>query len=48
MTTIVYLYRQGFSQLRVGYASTIAVVFFLIVLVISIIQRLVLKEQRGG
>ena len=48
MTTIVYLYRQGFSQLRVGYASTIAVVFFLIVLVISIIQRVVLKEQRAG
>jgi multiple sugar transport system permease protein len=48
MTTIVYLYRQGFSQLRVGYASTIAIVFFLIVLVISIIQRLVLKEQRAG
>lgn len=48
MTTIVYLYRQGFRQLRVGYASTIAVVFFLIVLVISIIQRVVLKEQRGG
>jgi multiple sugar transport system permease protein len=48
MTTIVYLYRQGFSQLRVGYASTIAVVFFLIVLLISIIQRVVLKEQRGG
>ncbi len=47
MTTIVYLYRQGFSQLRVGYASTIAVIFFLIVLVISIIQRVVLKEQRG-
>jgi multiple sugar transport system permease protein len=48
MTTIVYLYRQGFSQLRVGYASTIAVSFFLIVLVISIIQRAVLKEQRAG
>jgi len=48
MTTIVYLYRQGFSQLRVGYASTIAVVFFLIVLIISIIQRMVMKEQRMG
>ncbi|MCD6122809.1 MAG: sugar ABC transporter permease [Spirochaetales bacterium] len=46
MTTIVLLYRQGFRQLRVGYASTIAIVFFLIVLVISILQRIFLKEER--
>ena len=46
MTTIVLLYRQGFRQLRVGYASTIAIVFFLIVLVISILQRVFLKEVR--
>ncbi len=47
MTTIVYLYRQGFRELRVGYASTIAVVFFLIVLSISLVQRVFLRE-RGG
>jgi len=46
MTTIVLLYRQGFRQLRVGYASTIAIVFFLIVLTISILQRVFLKEER--
>ncbi len=46
MTTIVLLYRQGFIQLNVGYSSTIAVVFFFIVLMISILQRVFLKEQR--
>ncbi len=47
MTTIVYLYRQGFRELRVGYASTIAVVFFLIVLGISLLQRVFLRERDG-
>jgi len=46
MTTIVFLYRQGFRQLRVGYASTIAIVFFVIVLIISLFQRVFLKEER--
>jgi len=46
MTTIVLLYRQGFMQLNVGYSSAIAVVFFFIVLIISILQRVFLKEER--
>src|SRR5207249_2829107 len=35
ITTVYYVVHQGFSNLRVGYASAIAVIFFLIVLVIS-------------
>ncbi len=46
-TAIVYLYEQGFQRLRVGYASTIAVLFFLIVLCVSLIQRFYLKEERA-
>jgi multiple sugar transport system permease protein len=46
-TAIVYLYEQGFQTLRVGYASTIAVLFFMIVLCISLIQRVYLKEERA-
>ena len=39
-TTLVYLmYQEGFTNNRVGYASAMAVVFFLIVLVISLIQN---------
>ncbi len=47
MTTIVLLYRQGFRQLKVGYASSIAVVFFIIVVTISMIQRQFMKEERA-
>ena len=39
-TTLVYLmYQEGFTNNRVGYTSAMAVVFFLIVLVISLIQN---------
>jgi len=46
MTTIVYVIEQGWTQLKVGYASAISVVFFIIVLVISLLQRRVLREER--
>jgi multiple sugar transport system permease protein len=47
MTTMIMLYREGFRQLKVGYASAIAIVFFLIVLGVSLIQRVFLKEERA-
>jgi multiple sugar transport system permease protein len=47
ITTIVMMYREGFQQGRVGYAAAIALVFFLIVLAISMIQRFILKEERA-
>ena len=46
MTTIVYVIESGWGQLKVGYASAISVVFFIIVLVISLLQRGVLREER--
>jgi multiple sugar transport system permease protein len=46
MTTIVYVIEQGWGQLKVGYASAISVIFFIIVLVISLLQRRVLREER--
>lgn len=46
LTTIVLLYKEGYSQLRVGYASAIAVLFFLIVLCISMLQRIYLRGER--
>jgi len=45
-TVILHLYNSGFQKQKVGYASAMTVVFFLIVLGISIVQRLVLKEER--
>jgi len=46
MTTIVYVIEQGWGQLKVGYASAISFIFFIIVLVISLLQRRVLREER--
>ncbi len=46
MTTVFYLVNQGYSLLQVGYASAISVIFFLIILVFSILQRFVVREER--
>lgn len=46
MTVILHLYNSGFQKQKVGYASAMTVVFFLIVLGISIFQRMILKEER--
>jgi multiple sugar transport system permease protein len=46
MTTMILVYKEGFKQLKVGYASAISIVFFLIVLGVSLLQRVVLREER--
>lgn len=48
MTAIVLMYRQGFQEGKIGYASAIAVIFFLIVLAVSLTQRGLMKEERAG
>jgi multiple sugar transport system permease protein len=45
-TVIVRMVIEGFSNQRVGYASAISVAFFVIVLLISLAQRLLLREER--
>jgi multiple sugar transport system permease protein len=47
MTTMLYAIEQGWGQLKVGYASAITVVFFVIVLVVSLLQRRFLREERA-
>lgn len=47
-TVTRYLYEIGFSRGRVGQAAAVAVVFFIVVLAISMAQRLFLKEDREG
>jgi multiple sugar transport system permease protein len=46
ITTIVHLVHQGWQNLKVGYASAISIVFFLIVLGVSLLQRYFLREER--
>lgn len=45
-TIVRLMYVAGFKELKVGYASAITVVFFLIVLTISLVQRRLLVEER--
>lgn len=46
-TVVFQIERVGFGQLKVGYASALTVVFFLIVLVITLLQRRLLPEERN-
>ena len=45
-TMMLYTFNQGFRQGKIGYASAVTVVFFLIVLAASMIQRIFLREER--
>lgn len=44
----LYLYKNAFRYYKMGYASTIAVMVFVIILVISLIQMKLLKFGRGA
>ncbi|MEM7331725.1 MAG: sugar ABC transporter permease [Chloroflexota bacterium] len=46
-TMVFYTKVMGFEQGRIGYASAITVIFFLIVLIISLVQRYVLSESEA-
>lgn len=46
MTLMVYTVSTGFRMGKIGYASAITVLFFLIVLVFSLLQRYFLREER--
>lgn len=47
-TAVVYmLYKEGFVNRKVGYSSAIAVVFFLIVLSISLLQKHLISKQEA-
>ena len=48
MTTMLFAIQQGWAELRIGYASAITVIFFTIVLVISILQRFLIREKGAG
>lgn len=47
MTTILHVVNVGYRQLQVGRASAMVVVFFLIVLFVSLLQRFLLPEERS-
>ena len=47
-TLVFHIFREGFRKNDIGYSSAIAVVFFIIVVTISIIQRRLTREKGEG
>lgn len=45
ITMVYYIYQQGFTDRLVGYSSSIALVFTMLIGMISLVQRRVLKED---
>jgi multiple sugar transport system permease protein len=45
-TMVMLMVHEGFRNGKIGYASAISVVFFAIVLAVSLLQRVVLREDR--
>ncbi len=46
-TVVMYLYKFGFETYQVGYAAAIAYVLFLLILVVSIVQFVLMKGGKG-
>lgn len=46
-TVVMLMVHEGFRNGKIGYASALSVVFFVIVLGISLLQRILLKEERA-
>ncbi|RSL33902.1 sugar ABC transporter permease [Salibacterium salarium] len=44
---VYHIYETGFNYRDVGYASAMAVIFTIIVLIITIVQRILIREERG-
>ncbi|CAM3621366.1 sugar ABC transporter permease [Polaromonas hydrogenivorans] len=46
-TMVMLMVHEGFGNGKIGYASGVSVVFFVIVLTVSLVQRIVLREERA-
>lgn len=44
-TTVFHMYRTGFREQNIGYASAISVIFFLIIVGINVVQRYAIRER---
>lgn len=45
MVTMLYMYREGFVEMKIGYAAAVSTIYFLIVLAVSIVQRFLVRER---
>lgn len=46
-TIIHYIYESGFTNRRLGYASTMSIVFFVVVLTVSLLQRKIFASENN-
>ncbi|MCM5679247.1 sugar ABC transporter permease [Schlegelella sp. S2-27] len=46
-TVVMLMVHEGFRNGKIGYASALSVVFFVIVLAVSLLQRALVKEERA-
>jgi multiple sugar transport system permease protein len=46
-TTVFHMFRNGFREQDIGYASAIAVIFFLIIIGVNIVQRYATRERKA-
>ena len=46
-TIMYYIYEQGFGNYNMGYASAIAWIFFVVIMIITLIQYRFRNEQGG-
>lgn len=45
LSVVLYLYRQGFKFFRLGYASSIAVILFLLIVLLTLVRLRLSKEE---
>jgi len=41
----MWIYQTGFNQFRMGYASSLAVVFFILIMILTILQLRFLRTR---
>ena len=45
MTMVLYLYNMGFKSFQMGYACAIAFILFIMILILTVIQKLIFKDN---
>ncbi|MDI6601728.1 MAG: sugar ABC transporter permease [Thermoanaerobacteraceae bacterium] len=45
MTVVLYIYNKAFSEFDMGYASAAAFILFIIIMALTIIQRMIFKDE---
>jgi ABC-type sugar transport system permease subunit len=47
LSSVLYIYKQGFFYYHMGYAATLGFVFALLILLVVFIQRMTIEKNKG-